>query len=761
MSISLANSVTRHLLLAAGLLFSGAIAVAAGRPDAPATPNTATAGPTRALGLYKPGAPVDLVDGFRDPPPISRAQCWWQCHGSAFTKREIARQLEEFKAKGMGGVTIKDTIEKPRDERTAPIEDIPFMSAEWLDMFEHIVAECGRLGLIVRSRLGSGWNCGGPWVTPEMASQAVRCAGPVAIEGPVRYSGPIPTEKGQPARAAIAAGEAFVVAVSASRKERIDLSGRVREDLTLIWDVPEGQWELFSCFSAPDPDGRAVMSSSGSGAGLHHDHLSEEGTDLQLAHVAEPMLARLGSFDDTAFDGFNVDSWELGNPTWTPGFRQTFIDRRGYDPVPFLPLFARIATRHIGRLVTIDNPAVEERRFLRDLRDTVSELVVETHYARISDWCREHGVALEGQAGGPFVVPRDMLSSQGAVDIPMGEFWMPEHMSYIKIASSAAHVYGKRLVGMESFTDTTKPREFARSPAAMKARLDEVLLLGGNYVNLAVTEYSPLEAGVPGWVHNAGPHINHNQTWWPLARPFFDYIGRSCFLLQSGEHVAHVAEYRPMRTADAQLWNETGDRLSSWPKTFTFDYVNEDVIERHMALRDGQLVLPSGATYQVLYIADSQPAIPVATLRKIRDLALAGATVVWAGERPSRAPGLADAAARDADVKALAEELWNGGRLITLETDDRFQLIPIVERSAVPPAWKMDDRQPLRLLHRRTATADIFFVVNRANNPVRESITFRIGDRLPEFWDATTGDILPDAHGKEKDGVEVFIEIQP
>ncbi|MDZ7615409.1 MAG: hypothetical protein U1E05_00305, partial [Patescibacteria group bacterium] len=72
MSISLANSVTRRLLLAAGLLFSGAIAVAAGRPDAPGTPNTATAGPTRALGLYKPGEPVSLEDGFLDPPPISR-----------------------------------------------------------------------------------------------------------------------------------------------------------------------------------------------------------------------------------------------------------------------------------------------------------------------------------------------------------------------------------------------------------------------------------------------------------------------------------------------------------------------------------------------------------------------------------------------------------------------------------------------------------------------------------------------------------------
>lgn len=119
-------------------------------------------GPTRALGLYKSAQPVPLEEGFHDPPAIFRVQCWWQSPGSAFTKDEITRELEEFKAKGMGGVTIKDTDEVPPDEHTAHIKNIPFMSEQWLDMFAHIVAECGRLGLICRSRSGSGWNEGGP-----------------------------------------------------------------------------------------------------------------------------------------------------------------------------------------------------------------------------------------------------------------------------------------------------------------------------------------------------------------------------------------------------------------------------------------------------------------------------------------------------------------------------------------------------------------------------------------------------------------------
>ena len=163
-------------------------------------------GPTRALGFYKPGQPVPLEEGFRDPPAISRVQCWWQPPGSPFTKDEITRELEEFKAKGMGGVTIKDTDEMPRDEHTAHIKDIPFMSEQWLDMFAHIVAECGRLGLICRSRSSSGWNEGGPWIPPEMSIKTLVFAKSQPLQGPTTYSGPIPREVPE-ARKAVARAE--------------------------------------------------------------------------------------------------------------------------------------------------------------------------------------------------------------------------------------------------------------------------------------------------------------------------------------------------------------------------------------------------------------------------------------------------------------------------------------------------------------------------------------------------------------------------
>ena len=128
------------------------------------------------MGLYKPGEPVSLEEGFRDPPAISRLQGWWQLHGSAVSKKEITRHLEAFADKGLGGVGIKDTYNMPRDEATRHIEDIDFMSGEWLDMYAHIAAECRRLGLICWVWLGSGWAAGGPWITPEMSVQGLTFA---------------------------------------------------------------------------------------------------------------------------------------------------------------------------------------------------------------------------------------------------------------------------------------------------------------------------------------------------------------------------------------------------------------------------------------------------------------------------------------------------------------------------------------------------------------------------------------------------------
>ena len=69
------------------------------------------------------------------------------------------------------------------------------------------------------------------------------------------------------------------------------------------------------------------------------------------------------------FVSTHIDSWEVGSQNWTPRMREEFQRRRGYDLWPFLPVFT-------GRVV--DSLEVSER-FLWDLRQTVSDLIVENY----------------------------------------------------------------------------------------------------------------------------------------------------------------------------------------------------------------------------------------------------------------------------------------------------------------------------------------------------------------------------------------------
>ena len=708
---------------------------------------TETAGPTDALGLFKPGTPLSLEEGFADPPPISRICCWWQCHGSAFTKEELTHQLEQFAEQGFGGVEIKDTVVQPRDEKTRHIKDIPFASPEWFDMFAHAERECKRLNLILRSRLGSGWNAGGPWVKPENSSQVLtKVEFPVAT-GVQKYTGPIPSKEGRPNLEELRSGNAFVIAIRKDQPQTIDLTSTVTDSLELSWSVPKGQWALCSFFSIPS--GKRLMSTSPSGGGLHHDHLSTKGTDLHLQAFAQKFVEKLGPFNQTAFDGFGTDSWEMGDPTWTLGLRDEFQKRCGYDPAPYLPVVA--AGYDLGE---------KGNRFLYDFWNVVSRLIIETHYQRVTDWCDSHSVALTGEAGaGPsHCIPNNLLEGLGAVSVPMGELWM-EGRGYVKIPSSAAHTYGHRLVALEAFTARHEPHQI--TPATLKPRADEAFLLGGNYLAPSAVEYSPAAAGKPGWLHAVGPHLNYQQTWWSMGRPFFDYLGRCCFLLQSGRNFADVAIYKTFRSTKNFRWQAPSeDGLQNYRKDYAFDYISDEILQRQASAKDRRITLTSGASYSLLFVsASSVPTMPLETLQAIRRLLDQGVTVIWEGKFPEHSPSLIDYPACDQTMRKVAEAVSRHPNLVKVSSFDQAAIVAQLEKNENPSAVKPVAPSPLRYVHRRTETADIFFVVNRKAANVKTAFVFRVKDRTPEFWDPITGQVSAAPYEKTSDGVKVPLEM--
>lgn len=110
-----------------------------------------------------------LADAFVSPPAESRAWCWWRWLNGAASTEGITRDMEEMRRQGIGGAGIFDAGQVDPKVQQGPT----FMGDEWRALFRHAVREADRCGIVLSVNLCSGWNAGGPWITPEHAVKSL------------------------------------------------------------------------------------------------------------------------------------------------------------------------------------------------------------------------------------------------------------------------------------------------------------------------------------------------------------------------------------------------------------------------------------------------------------------------------------------------------------------------------------------------------------------------------------------------------------
>jgi len=125
-----------------------------------------------------------------------------------------------------------------------------------------------------------------------------------------------------------------------------------------------------------------------------------------------PLLKAARPYLGTTLVNLATDSWELGGTNWTGRFAAEFGRRRGYDPIPYLPVVA-------GRIV--DGRATSSR-FLNDLRRTVGDLVTD-HYDHFAERAEEYGLGVQAESGGPHGAPIDALETFRSSRVPQTEYW--------------------------------------------------------------------------------------------------------------------------------------------------------------------------------------------------------------------------------------------------------------------------------------------------------------------------------------------------
>lgn len=699
----------------------------------------------------------DLASAFESPPLAARTRCfWWWLNGNV-DKAAITKDLEWMKSIGMGGGLIFDAGGGAGPTPTGPT----FGSPEWRELFVHAVKEAARLGLELSLSPQSGWNLGGPGVTPEQSGKVITWS-EMNVTGPQELDSPLPvpaakefhdtvvlayrskSDKSTPIRQL--REKALFKELGGSAEdcrplledipatpgeadtqpaEVINLTARRTANGGLQWKVPPGEWQILRF--GWTLNGGHVSTSSGKWKGLMVDYLDAEALKSYWQSNVDPLLDAVGPLagEGKALAGIETDSWEGGGLNWSRTLPEAFQRSRGYDLTPWLPVIA-------GRIV---GDRDRSNRFLADLRKTIAELMATQKYAALGSLAGSRGLGTHCEAGGPHIGPFDAISNLGQQTAPMGEFWVPsphrpaeQNRFFMKTPASAAHLYGKRVVCGEGFT-SVGPHWNDSLWSAQKPTFDHEACAGLNLTYWHAFTCSPASAGIPGQEYFAGTHFNPQITWAGMAQGIIGYLNRCQALLQRGLPVADVLVY-------------VGDHAPNVPGRkqaapagilpgFDFDWCNEDALLNRIIARDGLLVLPDGVSYKALVLPDHGIiSLPVA--RKLKEFVKAGVAIT--GPKPVRTASLSGWPESEVELKSIADELWQAGRIVT----DKAAADLMKKRGVAPDVEWL--RGKLDWIHRRDGAADIYFVCNQDKEPINTEITFRIGGRQPEIWNPLTGE---------------------
>jgi len=745
---------------------------------------------------YSPVNLSYLAKNFKSPEVIYGVNCWWWWLNGNVTKEAITRDLEAMKSRNFHGAMIFDAGgHNQRGNKDIPAGPL-FGSDEWNELFVFALDEAKRLGLEIGFNIQSGWNLGGPRVTTKYAAKQLTYS-EAKIHGgkELKMSLNVPPKNND-------FYEDFAVLAFPLHKENItedlitfrnyklgfyelggsapdcrflldnmrpdkdnigktsyiikkndiiDITEKMDKGGNLTWQVPPGEWNImrigYTCTKAE------VSTSSHGWNGNVLDYMSKEAFDFYWNDVVEPIFKAAGDHVGQTLKYMETDSWECGGMNWTDNFSEEFRSLRQYELLKYLPIIGGYVVEDINT----------SNAFLADFRKTISDLVANNHYAYFAEYAHKYNMGIQPESAGPHAGPLDGIKNYGFSDIVMSEFWSPSphrpkpnNRFFLKQASSAAHIYGKKIVGAESFT-TIGPHWNDELWHDQKSSFDHEICAGLNRLYFHTFTCSPTEMGLPGQEYFAGTHINPQVTWWNESGPFIDYMHRTQSIVQNGKFVADVLYYYGDHVPNIFPYKHS-DPAGAMPG-FDYDVTNEDILLR-LNVKDGKIVVPGGIEYKVLVLPDHK-VLSLAALEKIEELLQEGAQVI--GYKPERIISLIGGDNARKRFHELTDKIWGkdisekgyseyGKGSVTWGISARDYLI----NKGIKPDFAVLDKDGLAnfdYIHYSIAGKDVYFISNQTEERQSIKCSFRNSGFRPELWDALTGIIREAKAFTQKDGL--------
>ena len=489
-----------------------------------------------------------------------------------------------------------------------------------------------------------------------------------------------------------------------AKGEWLDLTDHLRADGTLDWSAPaSSSWMVLRI--GYTSTGKCNAPAVKAARGLECDKLSSAGLSAHWPGMPAKLLARPGAAGEVT--GLYIDSWEVGGQNWTENFAAEFARRRGYSLMEYLPVFAGY---------TVGSPE-DTSKVLFDIQLTVGELIRENYYRRMAKLCHENHLECAFQGyGGPF----DPVKCIREADSPEGEFWLggTEYGGTLRLASSAAHLTGKRGASAESFTTDFAEGRFAATPDTLLNHADRAYVQGITHLKLHSWMHQPFGDVKPGyslWRH--GSMFGRNLTWAKELPIVLDAFARSEYLLTRGksanEYFAFAGDSCPASSLDK------GDRnWEAFAAGYNYDLGCVEDVERF-----------EGGEYRAYFTGfDLYPRL--ATLRAWHRLVKRGAKVF--GPRPKASPSLAD---DPAEWTRECAKLWDAG--LVVEAASAFEGL---KKLGIEP--QVRGRGNFRSLRRRLGEGDVYFVLNWSKTEMLdEELSFETSAPAAKMYDAVSGKV--------------------
>jgi hypothetical protein len=653
--------------------------------------------------IVSPSA-AEVAAAFRVPPPEYGLSLWWGWDGS-ITEDVIIRDLDDISRRGIRCVTIEAGYGM----------SAPYLSPGWFKTVRLAIEHARRRGMRV-------------WLVDEGKYPSGFAGGKFSAERPdLRMQGLVVAE-----RIAVAPGETFSRQLSPETVGALAVNPADNTSHTLDvcsgelrWTASEGRWELWLverqfCTSVT----RAVSNPTRGKDATNSlcDYLDPAATRQFMAFTHEQYKAYLGREFGRTVLGFRGDEPDYAHMPWTPELPAEFERRKGYDVRPHLAsLFAPQLTD-------------EARRVRADYWDVWSDLFRENFFRIQAEWCASHHleylVHLNHEdkmtelvrSEGDFFKAMRYVQVPG-VDTIWNQIWPDKVADFPKLASSAAHLFGRPRAFGESFAAYHIP------PTVEQAKwvIDHQFVRG---INLLEVMFYPSSASAP------------NRSGWMESDEFprvVAYVNRAAYLLSMGKPTAQIALYFPTSSlwlgdeaADASAWDMARQLLEHQRD---FDFADEQALASVLMLEGGALRNLSGQSYRAVVIP-SVSAISKAALDRLRTFAEAGGCVIFVGREPA--------------IIVERSFLKAGGHadLGWAIREPSGELTPrVLEALPLPDVWLDQPCAHVKALHRRWRDADLYFFFNESDQTLSREVVLA-GSGQAQIWDADSGRIetLSGAH---------------